>query len=318
MGSPARRMTAPRVAGSRVGAIDIGTNTVLLLVAEGSRRAPVAVLERATITRLGQGVDKTGRLSAEGIARTVACLATYAELLREHGADRVVAVCTSAARDAENGTEFLAAAHRALGAEPRIVDGMEEASLVFDGALTGLSLDGTVTVFDIGGGSTEVIRGTCSADSAVLERSISMNIGSVRLTERHVHDDPPNVGELRSISRDIEEHLVQAPLDSPGTLVGVAGTMTTLAAIDKELDTYDPAIVHGSALQKSAIETILERLSKMPLNRRRTVPGLEPARADVIVAGALIALRVLERARARKVIISDRGVRWGLLKTALL
>jgi exopolyphosphatase/guanosine-5'-triphosphate,3'-diphosphate pyrophosphatase len=306
------------VAGSRrVGAIDIGTNTVLLLVAEGSPRSPSAVLERATITRLGKGVDQTRRLSSEGIARTVACLATYADLLRELGVERTLAVCTSAARDAENGAEFLETARQALGTTPRIVDGNEEARLVFDGALTGLSLDGPVTVFDIGGGSTEVIRGICSGDRAVPERAVSMNIGSVRLTERHVHDDPPNAGELRAIADDIDEHLSTAPLDDPGTLVGVAGTMTTLAAVEKELDTYDPAVVHGSVLRKSAIQSMFDRLSQVPLDLRRQVPGLEPARADVILAGALIALRLMERARADEVLVSDRGVRWGLAKAAL-
>jgi exopolyphosphatase/guanosine-5'-triphosphate,3'-diphosphate pyrophosphatase len=302
---------------NRVGAIDIGTNTVLLLIAEGPRQSPVAVLERATITRLGQGVDKTKRLSEEGVARTVACLRTYGNLLREHGADRVLAVCTSAARDAENGTEFLDRASDALGTTPRIVDGDEEARLVFEGALTGLPFDGSVTVFDIGGGSTEVIHGTCSMERTVLERCVSMNIGSVRLTERHVSTDPPIAAELDAIAHDIDAHLSQLPLDEPGVLVGVAGTMTTLAAIDKSLDTYDPAVVHGAVLERSAIERILDRLSRMPLDQRRRVAGLEPARADVIVAGTLIALGLLVRARADRVVVSDRGVRWGLAKTAL-
>jgi exopolyphosphatase / guanosine-5'-triphosphate,3'-diphosphate pyrophosphatase len=302
---------------SRVGAIDIGTNTVLLLVAEGPRRSPIAVVERATITRLGQGVDKTRRLSAEGIARTVACLGVYANLLREYGADQVLAVCTSAARDAENGSEFLDLAEEALGAAPRIVDGDEEARLVFQGALTGLALDGSVTVFDIGGGSTEIIRGSCSVERTALERSVSMNIGSVRLTERHVRGDPPTAAELVAITGDIEANLSPSLLTEPGTLVGVAGTMTTLAAIDKSLDTYDPAIVHGAVLEQSAIERMLDRLCRMSLDQRRQVRGLEPARADVIVAGTLIALRLMERARADRVVVSDRGVRWGLAKTAL-
>jgi exopolyphosphatase/guanosine-5'-triphosphate,3'-diphosphate pyrophosphatase len=305
------------VAGGRVAAIDIGTNTVLLLVAEGTRESPEAVLERATITRLGQGVDETGRLSAESIARTVASLETYADLLRKLGAERVVAVCTSAARDAENGAEFLDAARAALGVIPRIVDGIEEARLVFDGALTGLRLGGPVTVFDIGGGSTEVVRGSSSDGRTIFERSVSMNIGSVRLTERHVRQDPPDAAELRAIGEDIEASLSQVLLADPGTLVGVAGTMTTLAAIDRSLDTYDPAVVHGAVLRKSAIERIHERLSRMPLGRRRQVPGLDPARADVIVAGTLIALGLLERCGADEVVVSDRGVRWGLVKAVL-
>jgi exopolyphosphatase/guanosine-5'-triphosphate,3'-diphosphate pyrophosphatase len=144
-----------------------------------------------------------------------------------------------------------------------------------------------------------------------------MNIGSVRLTERHVRGDPPSAAELAAITHDIDANLSQSLLDEPGALVGVAGTMTTLAAIDKSLDTYDPAVVHGAVLERSAIEGILDRLSRMPLEQRRGVPGLEPARADVIVAGTLIALGLLERARADRVVVSDRGVRWGLAKTAL-
>src|SRR5262249_51787893 len=143
----------------RVAAIDVGTNTVLLLVAEGDADAPRALVERATITRLGAGVDRTGRLSDEAIDRTVECLSSYAAVIREHGAESVGGVCTSAARDAETGAEFIQRAAHATGATPRIIDGDEEARLTFDGALTGLGMRGPVTVFDIGGGSTEIIQG---------------------------------------------------------------------------------------------------------------------------------------------------------------
>lgn len=305
------------MAGNRVAAIDIGTNTVLLLVAEGSRRAPVAVIERATITRLGRGVDETRRLSPDKIARTVDCLGEYAGLVRQLGVSRLLAVCTSAARDAENGADFLAAATRALGATPRIIEGGEEATLAFDGATTGLDLAGPITVFDIGGGSTEIIRGTCSHDGAKLETAVSIDIGSVRLTERHVRLDPPSPEELRAVESDIDLNLPQSLPAETGVLVGVAGTMTTLAAIDKELDTYDPSVVHGAVLRKSSVARILERLSRMSLAERRTVRGLDPARADVIIAGALVALRLIERAGADSVVVSDRGVRWGLAKTGL-
>jgi exopolyphosphatase / guanosine-5'-triphosphate,3'-diphosphate pyrophosphatase len=301
----------------RVGAIDIGTNTVLLLVAEGPVSAPLAILERATITRLGKGVDRTRRLAAEAIDRTVACLEGYADLLRQLHVERTIAVCTSAARDAENGNEFLDRARQALGSAPRIIDGDEEARLVFDGALTGLDVEGPVTVFDIGGGSTEVIFGDRTGALASLQGAVSVNIGSVRLTERHVHHDPPEPSELDAVRKDIDDALSTIAFERLAPLVGVAGTMTTLAAIDRELDTYDPAIVHGAALSRARIELMFDRLAAMPLDRRRGVRGLDPARADVIVAGTLIALRLLDRARANEVTVSDRGVRWGLAKAAL-
>lgn len=301
----------------RVGAIDIGTNTVLLLVAEGPPDEPVAVAERATITRLGKGVDHTRRLEPESMQRTEACLADYSALLQELDVDDVVAVCTSAARDAENGHEFLDRATRALGAAPRIIDGEEEARLVFEGALTGLDLRGPTTVFDIGGGSTEIIFGTRDATASRIDRAVSLNIGSVRLTERHVGHDPPHAEEIEAIVRNVDAELSSCTIDRAAPLVGVAGTMTTLAAIDRELDRYDPALVHGAPLRRKRIASLCEHLSKLPLDRRREVRGLDPGRADVIVAGALIALRLMERAHAERLVVSDRGVRWGLARAAL-
>src|SRR5260221_9711726 len=155
-------MTAPH----RVAAIDVGTSTVLLLVAEGDARAPVAVVERATITRLGAGVDRTGRLAASAIQRTVACLESYAAIAKEHHVASVAIVCTSAARDAQNGRDFLDEAARAVGSVPRIIDGAEEAHLTFDGALTGLDAEGELLVFDVGGGSTEIIHGSVEPGGA--------------------------------------------------------------------------------------------------------------------------------------------------------
>lgn len=302
---------------ARAGAIDIGTNTVLLLAATGTRAHPVALMERATITRLGQGVDRTRRLSQEGIARTLECLESYAALFAELGVRRVAAVCTSAARDSVNGPQFLDLAARALGSRPKIVDGLEEARLVFEGALIGLNVDGPVTVFDIGGGSTEVIRGRREDDRGVIERSVSIDIGSVRLSERHVHHDPPLREEIDAMQRDIDDALATPLLDGAPALVGVAGTMTTLAAIDQRLSSYDSARVHGASLPAKRIAEICEDLERLPLASRKEIPGLEPGRADVIVAGALIAKRIVVRANARDVIVSDRGVRWGLVQGLL-
>lgn len=305
------------MAEDRVGAIDIGTNTVLLLVAGGTRAAPVAIAERATITRLGRGVDRTRRLQPDAMARTIECLEGYAELLSALGVIRTLAVCTSAARDSENGREFLERAARVLGTAPRIIDGDEEARLVFDGALTGLRIDGAVTVFDIGGGSTEIIRGTSGDGGVTLERAVSVNVGSVRLTERHVRHDPPLSAEIEAMRRDIAATIPASFLDRSTELVGVAGTMTSLAAIDQELGTYDPARVHGASLRRDRIRTLFDRLSTTPLHERRRIAGLDPERADVIVAGTLIALELVDRAGANEVVVSDRGVRWGLVRGLL-
>jgi exopolyphosphatase/guanosine-5'-triphosphate,3'-diphosphate pyrophosphatase len=301
----------------RVAAIDVGTNTVLLLVAAGDAGAPRAVLERATITRLGEGVDRTGRLSAAAIERTVACLTSYAATIREQGAAAVDVVCTSAARDAQNGRDFIQRAARVLGVEPRIIDGDEEAHLTFEGALSGLSVEGDVTVFDIGGGSTEVIDGTPTDAGWHVTSAVSLDIGSVRLTERHVKTDPPEPGELERVRADVRKALCGVARHPTRTLVGVAGTITTLAAIECGLDQYDSSRVHGAVLAKSAVFALENRLAAAALAERRAISGLEPARADVIVAGAIIAEGVLDWAGADALTVSDRGVRWGLARALL-
>ncbi|HEX3594250.1 MAG TPA: Ppx/GppA phosphatase family protein [Polyangiaceae bacterium] len=297
----------------RVGAIDVGTNTVLLLIATGDAHTPRAVLERATITRLGQGVDRTGRLADEAIERTVACLRTYGETLRGHGVTGIDVVCTSAARDASNGADFIRLATEAVGTRPRIIGGDEEARLTFDGALSGLDVGGGLTVFDIGGGSTEIIHGKRERVNA----AVSLDVGSVRLTERHVRTDPPLPAELDAVRRDVESALAALPRRPTTTLVGVAGTITTLAAIEQGLDQYDSSRVHGSRLSRDTVSALKRRLASVPLGERRTISGLEPARADVIVAGAIIAEAVLAWAGAEELVVSDRGVRWGLAKALL-
>jgi exopolyphosphatase/guanosine-5'-triphosphate,3'-diphosphate pyrophosphatase len=301
----------------RVAAIDVGTNTVLLLIATGDARAPVARVERATITRLGEGVDRTGHLADAAMDRTVACLESYAQTIADEGVSAVDVVCTSAARDAKNGAEFIARAEQALGRRPRIIGGDEEARLSYEGALSGLTISGDVTVFDIGGGSTEIIHGTAGAPSA-LHGAVSLDIGSVRLTERHVRNDPPTLVELDAIRHDVAAALSPLPRHPTNQLVGVAGTITTLSAIEQSLDQYDSSRVHGSRLRGATVRQLVQRLAALPLQERRAVSGLPPARADVIVAGALIAEGVLAWARAELLVVSDRGVRWGLAKTLLV
>jgi exopolyphosphatase/guanosine-5'-triphosphate,3'-diphosphate pyrophosphatase len=302
----------------RVATIDIGTNSVLLLVAERRGGALVPILERATITRLGRGVDATRQLDAEAVEATLACLAGYAEDIARAGVTRVGAVGTSAMRDARGGDDFRARAGALLGEAPRVISGPEEAALTFAGALTGLALTGPVVVFDLGGGSTEIIRGR-AGDDEVVERAVSLDVGAVRLTERHLHADPPRSEEQEAVRADARAALAEltegwrTPAVAP-LVVGVAGTVTTLAAYALGVVPYDAGRVHGARLTAAAISASRAALARMPLAERRAVPAIEPKRADVIVAGALIVEEVLAWAGAAELVVSDRGVRWGLAR----
>jgi exopolyphosphatase/guanosine-5'-triphosphate,3'-diphosphate pyrophosphatase len=302
----------------RAAAIDIGTNTVLLVIAESADSGVRTLHERATITRLGEGVDRTRSLSDAARERTLACLETYAQLIRDERVERVAAVGTSALRDARGGDAFLDAAERVLGVRPRVVLGAEEAELTFRGALSGLPVNGDVVVFDVGGGSTELVVGRAGSEPS-MSAAVSLDIGSVRLFERYGHGDPPSDDEIAAaraaVAQALQDGAPAAPPDA--TLVGVAGTVTTLAAIERGLDVYDPARVHGARLERPSVERELWRLAALPLAERRRVSGLEPGRADVIVMGAAIVLEVLLWAGAHSLVVSDRGVRWGVLEGLL-
>ena len=299
---------------NRIAAIDIGTNTVLLLVAEQSPNGALqAVEEHATITRLGQGVDRTRALHHEAIARTTACLDAYGAIVKRLGVSRIEVVGTSAMRDARGSEVIQEHIRNVFGVDLRVIGGDEEAELTFSGALVGLpgaEAGRELFVFDIGGGSTEVVRGTI--DHSVSYKK-SFDVGSVRLTERHVRSDPPSAGELDTIRRELRATFAELPPLPPGALpIGIAGTMTTLTAVSLKMAAYDGARVHGAHLATSELRRVVEHLASLPLASRREVLGLEPKRADVIVAGGLIALALLEHWNAESAVISDRGVRWGL------
>jgi exopolyphosphatase/guanosine-5'-triphosphate,3'-diphosphate pyrophosphatase len=300
----------------RVATIDIGTNTVLLLIAEvGEDGALSAVEERATITRLGEGVDQRRTLSAAAIERTTECLSTYGAAIRAASVERVAVVGTSAMRDAKGGEAVRAHVQSVIGVEARVISGDEEARLTFAGAVSGLGLPaGEIVVFDIGGGSTEVVEGRVDARGAPEEISFarSFDIGSVRLTERHVKNDPPTAAELDALRVAADAELSSLVSVGNRQVVGIAGTMTTLAAVSLAMATYDGAAVHGHIMLRREIEHVVRDLAAKPLLERRAVCGLEPKRADVIIAGGMIALALLERLGAGRVRISDRGVRWGL------
>lgn len=299
----------------RVAAIDIGTNTVLLLVAEKDPSGRlVAVEEHSTITRLGEGVDKTRRLLPAAIERTNAAIDRYAEIVSRLGVAKISVVGTSAMRDAEGGENVRRHVLSKLGAEARTISGDEEAKLTFAGALSGidaLSATQPVCVFDIGGGSTEVVQGDAERRHVSFARSY--DVGSVRLTERYVQHDPPTNAELDAIRADARGVFATVPtIDASSPPIGIAGTMTTLAAVSMKMAVYDGARVHGATLTTSEVERVVFDLARRTLEQRSLVPGLEPKRADVIVAGGLVALAFLEHVGAREVRISDRGVRWGI------
>jgi exopolyphosphatase/guanosine-5'-triphosphate,3'-diphosphate pyrophosphatase len=308
--------------GRRVAAIDVGTNTVLLLVAEERPDGIAPLAERAEITRLGRGVDATGRLDPAAIAETARVLGAYAAEARALGAAAIACVATSAARDAANGADFFAAVREAAGLVPEIISGDEEARLVwrsawrdFGAAGPGGPPPGTLAVLDVGGGSTEV----CLGDGPAPRRRTSLQVGAVRLTERHVREDPLSAATRWSLRAAARAAL--APLDEAGApgaragarLVGVAGTVTTLAAVAQALPAYDAERVHGSSLRLDEVEALVERLAALPVAERARVPGMEPKRADVIVAGAVVVAEAMRRLGFDRLTVSDRGVRWGLV-----
>jgi exopolyphosphatase/guanosine-5'-triphosphate,3'-diphosphate pyrophosphatase len=303
----------------RLAAIDVGTNTVLLLVAErrGDDLAPV--LERAEITRLGRGVDATGRLDPSAIRETVAALADYARAARELGAPVVACVATSAARDAANGAEFFAAARDAAGLVPEVIAGDEEARLVWTSAWRDFGRPGEpLAVLDVGGGSTEL----CAGEGPAPRARVSLQVGAVRLTERHVRGDPASAAEveaLRAAAREAVRPLAalqagpERGAGGGGRLVGVAGTVTTLAAVVQRLPFHDAQRVHGSALSLEEVDGLATTLAALSVRERAALRGMEPKRADVILAGAVIVAEAMRATGHDRLVVSDRGVRWGLL-----
>jgi len=308
----------------RFATIDVGTNTVLLLVAErrpspagaAERFSFAPVVERAEITRLGRGVDRSGWLEERAIRDTAEVVGRYAAEARALGAREIACVATSAARDAANGADFFAAARAAAGFWPEVISGREEARLVwasawkdFGGGPEGLA------VLDVGGGSTELCLGAGPSPAA----RRSLQIGAVRLTERVAPPDPPGDAAATALRQAAAEALREAaglvPRDPAraGRMVGVAGTVTTLAAVERQLAVYEAGVVHGLELSLEALSGLYARLAAMTVAERQQLPGMEPKRADVIVGGCAIVIEAMRLLGFERLTVSDRGVRWGLL-----
>lgn len=296
----------------RLAAIDVGTNAVLLTIVDATDGALRPVLERATITRLGEGVDASRRLAAAAVERTIVALERYAEELSRCQVERVVAVGTSALRDAHGSAAFRRRFEQVLGVPLRVISGDDEARLTFEGGLSGLSMSGDVVLFDIGGGSTEIVVSTRRRASL---DAVSLDVGSVRLFERHVLHDPPSAAELDAVRAAIARALEQRPPAPKGVRgVGVAGTVTTLYGLAAGRTVYDASAVHGGRLALPQVRTWAVRLAGLPLARRRELPGMEPGRADVLPVGALLLQALCEAYGLSEIVVSDRGVRWGLLE----
>lgn len=277
-------------------AVDCGTNSTRLLVADGAGR-PLERLMR--VTRLGEKVDATGRLDPAAVARTLAVLGEYRRVMDRHGVGRGRLVATSAARDAADAEGFLDEAEKVTGLRPEILTGDEEGRLSFAGATAspppGVGPDTPVLVVDIGGGSTELVVGVPGRPDQA--RACSLDLGCVRLTERVLRHDPPTAAELAEARRLADGLIAAAPVDPPAgvALLGLAGTVSTLAALDQELPAYRRDAVHHHRLPRAAVERWFETLAHEPAERRRQRPGMEPGRADVIVGGVAILASVMDR-----------------------
>ena len=281
----------------RVGVVDLGTNSTRLLVADVNDGHVDEVARRLTITRLGEGVDERRKLLPSPVARVRNVLSDYRRELEQLGAERVLAIGTSAVRDAENGEAFLGEIEWSYGFKSRLLSGEEEAELTRRGVANGRAVGDETVVLDVGGGSTELITA---------HDRVSIDLGCVRLTERHLHSDPPSHEELEAAARAVREAL---PDWSPRDAIGVAGTVTSLAAL--ELGEYDPERIHGYRLSRESVARQLEQLASLPLAERRRLPGLEPERAPVIVAGALIVSEFLDRYGLDELEASERDLLHG-------
>ena len=295
----------------RVAVVDIGTNSTRLLVADVGDGTVRELDRRSVVTRLGQGVDATGALHEEAVERVVAVLAEYRAAIDELGAERTVAVLTSAVRDAANGPDFAARVRDEFGLDAHTLPGAEEARLTFLGATSERAPDAPspVVVIDIGGGSTEFVVGAAGGEPTF---HVSTQSGAVRQSERHLHSDPPAAAELDAMRAQVRSIIdAEVPADvrtSTRAAIAVAGTATSLAAIDQKLEPYDPSRVHGYVLTLERARKALERLAAMTEAQRRQVPGLHPARAPTIVAGATHLVEALEAFNLDSTEVSEHDI----------
>jgi exopolyphosphatase / guanosine-5'-triphosphate,3'-diphosphate pyrophosphatase len=292
----------------RLAVVDIGTNSTRLLVADVADERVAELERRTTITRLGEGVDRSGRLQEAAIERVLTTCARYAQVIERQSAARAVAVLTSAVRDAANGPELERVLRERFGFEAETISGEREAQLTYRGATSGRRHPEPLLVLDIGGGSTELVVGT----GEVVEFHVSTQVGSVRHTERNLRSDPPTTAELVRCSQEIRDELERAvPTETRGRAVdgiAVAGTPTSFAAVDQRLEPYDPRRVEGYRLGVDDCDRILSQLAALPLDQRREVPGLHPGRAPTIVAGGIILIEAIRAFGLASIAVSEHDL----------
>jgi exopolyphosphatase / guanosine-5'-triphosphate,3'-diphosphate pyrophosphatase len=309
-------MQRGRVVTPPVAAIDCGTNAVRLLIAsvddEGVLHERIRLMR---IVRLGEGIDRTGEFAPAALERTFAALDEYAEVIRDEGVQRTRFVATSASRDASNRDAFAAGVRDRLGVDPEVIAGTEEAALSFAGAVRGLPaglVHPPALVVDIGGGSTEFVLGTSHPEHAV-----SVDVGCVRMTERHLVSDPPTAAEVAATWADIESSVAAAgrtvPFAEAGCLVGLAGSVTTVAAMAMDLPEYDASILHGSVVTADQVSEVTERLIAMTRAERATLPFMHPGRVDVIAGGAMVLDAAIRAAGVDRVIVSETDILDGIV-----
>jgi exopolyphosphatase / guanosine-5'-triphosphate,3'-diphosphate pyrophosphatase len=321
----------PGVAGARVAAIDCGTNSLRLLVADVDPAAGVLadVDRRLEIVRLGQGVDATGRLAPDALARTLHVLRSYVEIIEAAGASAVRMVATSATRDAANAAEFVAGVVDLLGVPPEVLSGEEEARLSFTGATAELAgrAEAPYLVADIGGGSTEFVLGDPAGPgggTGLADAAVSVNIGCVRMTERHLHGDPPTDAEVVAACADIDAALdvaeAKIPVGAARTLVGLAGSVTTVAALALGLGSYQAERIHHARISAAAVRGETAVLLSQTRAERAALAVMHPGRVDVIAGGALVLMRIMDRFGFGEVLVSEHdildGIAWSLVADA--
>lgn len=296
-----------------ISSIDIGTNTILLLVAEAKHGKIVKVIhDQQVIARLGEGVDRNRVISNAAFLRASGFLSSYRQTALQLHSDKIVAVGTSALRDAINGKEICAGIAASTGINIEILSGDDEAQWTFFGALTGNEAPGErFTVIDIGGGSTEIISGT----SSTIDEKVSLDIGCVRITERMLSPLPPSEHRLAAARKFVADAIVASLPFGVGSsrAIGVAGTVTTLAAINLKLKEYDPSKVHGHVLHKEDIHSAVQFLAMKSIEEIRKIPQVSPGRADVLLAGSIILLEFMEAGNLEEITVSDRGLRYGIV-----
>lgn len=302
----------------RVAAIDCGTNSIRLLIADINNGQLVDVVRTMIIVRLGEGVDKTGEFSEAALQRTFAAADIYAKLIAEHKPEVVRFVATSASRDVSNRDVFVAGIKERLGVEPDVISGDEEARLSFLGATADLVNDShppqtPYLVIDIGGGSTEFVLGTSGPEYAK-----STNVGCVRMTERHLVSDPPTTAQVEATIKDIDEAINLAaqtvPLNQAASLIGLAGSVTTVAALALGLDEYDSSRIHGSRISAADVHRVTQELLAMPRAERATLGPMHEGRVDVIGGGALVLDRILSLTGITEVVVSERDILDGIAR----